>query len=140
MPPDPTHNIVPTANYGASNRHRCEICDGPHSEDDCYKRGFDFLPPSVAKKAQRYNEIHGHTPKVPKKDVLQKPFKARHQKIEPAANMVEISAPEPDNAPISDVPSVVNTPNVSPDEEDPPANDNDTLGPPPPVDNSTHTI
>ena len=134
------NDIVPSANYGASNRRRCEICDGPHTEDDCHKRGFAFMPPSVAKKAQRYNEIHGHTPKVPKKDVLQKPFKACHQKIEPEAKMVEASAPVPDIAPISDVPSVVNTPTVSPDDDQPTPDDNGTLPSPPPVDHSTHAI
>lgn len=139
-----THSdsIVPVANYGSSNRHRCEICDGPHDEDNCHKRGFNFVPPSIAKKAQRYNEVHGHSPKVPKKDTLQKPFRARHKKVEPAANVVEKSDPSPDKPPISQVPTEINAPPTYPDEDEPRSDDEDDNGLPPlpEADHSTHSI
>ena len=47
------------------------------------------MPPALAKKVERYNELHGHSPKTPKTDKLQNPYQARHSTIKPTANIVE---------------------------------------------------
>ena len=102
VPNDNQFTIVPTANYGSRNRQVCAVCDGNHTEDDCHKRGLPFMPPAMAKKILRYNEIHGSVPKVPKKDTIQKPFKPRHKtEVTPTANMVSASLPLPDPPPIT---------------------------------------
>lgn len=62
-----------------SKKRVCDLCDGPHDVDSCYKRGLSFMPPSMAKKVLRYNEIHGSVPKEPKKDAIQTPFKPRYR-------------------------------------------------------------
>ena len=80
------------------------------------------MPPAVAKKAQRYNEVHGHTQKVPKKDVIQKPFRPRHNEFKPTANMGQLSVPPEDEPPIPSIPTEITTTqnptedNPSPDE------------------------
>ena len=113
-----TANIVPTANYASTNRKICDVCDKSHDSDDCHIRGPAFMPPALAKKVERYNELHDNVPKVPKVDRLQKPYQARHQKVKPTANMVE------------QLPTI---PDVTKDGTDtPPSDQNSTDLPPPP--------
>lgn len=121
-----TLSIVPNANFGSRKRVVCALCDGPHDEDDCHKRGLPFMPPSMAKKVLRYNEIHGSVPKVPKKDLIQKPFQPRHKNTTaPTANMALVSVPILDPSPISDPPTTsedeITT--VEVEETNPPAQD-----------------
>ena len=96
--------IIPTANYASKRRVVCELCDGNHDEDDCHKRGLPFMPPSMAKKVMRYNEVHGSVPKVPKKDVIQTPYKPRHKNVTPTAKMASVSVPVDNSPPIPDLP------------------------------------
>lgn len=116
-PNESPFTVVPTAHYGSRNRQVCEVCDGNHDEDDCHKRGLPFMPPVMAKKILRYNEIHGSVPKVPK-DTIQKPFKPRHKNdskdVNPTANMVSASVPIPDPPPIT-VPLQNDTEDTPPD-------------------------
>lgn len=60
------------------------------------------MPPALAKKVERYNEIYGNAPKVPKKDKIQNPFQPRHAAVEPTANMVQTSVPVSDPPPIKE--------------------------------------
>ena len=92
--------IVPSANFGAKNQVVCELCDKPHNVDNCHLRGTAFMPPALARKVIRYNELNGSSPKIPKKDKLQAPFRPRHNQFKPKANMASGSVPAPDNAPI----------------------------------------
>ena len=94
--------IIPTENAANSNRKICDLCDKKHDVDDCHIRGTAFMSPALAKKMERYNEIHGNVPKVPKKDKLQKPFQPRHTTVAATANMVQSSIPTPDTPPIKD--------------------------------------
>ena len=82
-------DFLPTANYASRPRVVCDVCDKGHNTDDCHLRGLAFMPPALAKKVERYNELHGHSPKNPKIDKLQKPYQARHAHVKPTANMVE---------------------------------------------------
>ena len=117
---EPSANIVPTANYASTNRKICDVCDKSHDTDDCHIRDPAFMPPALAKKVESYNEIHGSTPKVPKVDRLQKPYQARHHKVQPTANMVE---------------QLTNTPDESKDTSNnaPSTQNHIELPPPPPV-------
>ena len=127
-------SIVPTANYGSRKRLTCKVCDGPHDADDCHKRGLPFMPPSMAKKILRFNEIHGSVPKTPKKDYIQAPFKPQHtnvkSKIDPTANMATVSVPIDNTAPISSPDTKIEheetnpTPTTVPDNDTPQDNKN----------------
>ena len=90
------------------------------------------MPPALAKKVQRYNELHGNTPKVPKVDKLQKPFKARHEQFKPKANMAIASVPLEDPAPI-----VNSTPNTTTEEQPTPV---ENLPDPPDVEHKEEKI
>ena len=98
-------SIIPTANYTSRQKLVCELCDGNHDEDDCHKRGLPFMPPSLAKNMMRLNEVHGSVPKVPKKDVIQPPYKPRHKSVVPAAKNASISVPIDNSPPIATHPS-----------------------------------
>ncbi|MGB0424036.1 MAG: hypothetical protein ACPGED_06935, partial [Flavobacteriales bacterium] len=97
-----SQSITPSASY-ANNRPKlvCKACGRNHDEDDCFRRGLNFLPPSEAKRIMRYNELHRNKPKVPKKDPLPKPSRPFHSKKKsneknqkPAANSAEINFEE----------------------------------------------
>ena len=92
--------IIPSAKYGSRPRQVCKVCDKNHNTDDCHIRGTAFMPPSLARKVIRYNELHGSTPKIPKQDKLQVPYRTQHQAPKATANMVEASVPSRDAAPI----------------------------------------
>ena len=130
---DPSNfSIIPTANYGSLPRVICDLCDGTHDVDACHKRGLPFMPPSMAKKVLRYNEIHGFAPKVPKKDVIQTPSQPRHAKsttVKPEAKMAECSVPVDSSATTVD--------NPSPTIEDSPTDD---MSPPITADVTNHAI
>ena len=133
--------IIPSANYGYRQRLVCEVCDKPHNTDDCHICGTAFMPPSLARKVIRYNELHGSTPKMPKTDKLQVPFRPQHQKPKATANMVEASVPVTDSAPIP-----TQNPSTSPVTEvifpTPTTNveDDDDFPPPVAQDHSTNAI
>ena len=83
------------------------------------------MPPSMAKKVLRYNEIHGFVPKVPKKDVIQTPFQPRHDKIstvKPEAKMADCSVPVDSSPPIYSFDPTDDNPSP-PTTEDPPTGD-----------------
>ena len=80
------------------------------------------MPPALTKKVERYNGLHGHSPKTPKIDKLQKPYQARHTKIKPTANMVEQQPGNQDET----IPPTENTTKIN-------KNNDDDLSPPPTV-------
>ena len=54
--------IIPTANAGYYQKKVCDLCDKQHDVDDCHIRGTVFMSPALAKKVERYNEVHGNVP------------------------------------------------------------------------------
>ena len=132
-----TSLIVPSSNYASKDRRRCDYCDKFHDEDNCHLRGFTFMPPSLAKKIQRYNELHGHKPKVPKQEALQKPFEPKHNKIKPSAAMGSTTDETSISLPIDDPPPIASP--STPDESSPTEENPDLLHPPR-IDHTNHSI
>jgi len=94
----------------------CKACGRNHHEDNCFRRGLAFLPPSEAKRITRYNELHGSKPKIPKTDPLPRPSSPYHsprkyhddkRKSRPAAKAAEIPHHSQDDLP--DEPADTNT-------------------------------
>ena len=68
---DPTNvAIIPSANFGARNQVVCELCNKHHNVDCCHLKGTAFMPPALARKVIRYNELHGSSLKLAKKDKI----------------------------------------------------------------------
>lgn len=140
VPEENSYEIVPSVHYGSKPRPVCEVCDKTHEAEDCHLRDAAFMPPSLARKVIRYNQIHGSIPKVPKKDKLQVPFKPRHFKPKPTANMASASLQNnevtPIVAPANHPPmEIVNLPIPSSNDDH-----NDEIPTPIDIDQTTHAI
>ena len=72
------------------------------------------MPPALARKVVTCNELHGTSPKVPKKDKIQVPFHPRQNQFKPKVNMVSSSVPVPDNTPIQNPDTICVTATGSP--------------------------
>jgi len=94
--------LTPSASYGNRPIIVCKACGRNHHEDNCFRRGLAFLPPSEAKRITRFNELNGDKPKVPKTDPLPRPSSPYHASRKPnrsnhngrpAAKLAEIDLP-----------------------------------------------
>ena len=86
--------LTPSASYGNRPIMVCKACGRNHHEDNCFRRGLAFLPPSEAKRITRFNELNGDKPKVPKTDPLPRPSSPYHSSKKnrrPAAKLAEIA-------------------------------------------------
>ena len=91
--------VTPSASYGNRPIMVCKACGRNHHEDNCFRRGLSFLPPSEAKRITRFNELHGSKPKVPKTDPLPRPARPFHstkrenngKKHQPSAKAAEFN-------------------------------------------------
>jgi len=91
--------ITPSASYGNRPIMVCKACGRNHHEDNCFRRGLAFLPPSEAKRITRFNELNGDKPKVPKTDPLPRPSSPYHsskkQNRRPAAKLAQVAFADP---------------------------------------------
>ena len=94
--------LTPSASYGNRPIIVCKACGRNHHEDNCFRRGLAFLPPSEAKRITRFNELNGDKPKVPKTDPFPRPSSPYHASRKPnrsnhngrpAAKLAEIDLP-----------------------------------------------
>ena len=117
---DMNMSVTPSASYGNRPVIVCKACGRNHNEENCFRRGLSFLPPSEAKRITRYNELHGSKPKVPKTDHLPRPARPYHtskrnddkKKYQPTAKAAEMQY---DNEFLFD--SQNDDPNLMPDAE-----------------------
>jgi len=98
--------LTPSASYGNRPIMVCKACGRNHHEDNCFRRGLAFLPPSEAKRITRFNELNGDKPKVPKTDPLPRPSSPYHSfrktNRRPAAKHAEIASIDQLNEPASE--------------------------------------
>jgi len=115
-----TSPLTPSASYGNRPIMVCKACGRNHNEENCFRRGLSFLPPSEAKRITRFNELHGNKPKVPKTDPLPRPSSPYHtskrnssnRNARPAAKLAEIDLHDQTDDPLSETMKDTNDENV----------------------------